>query len=173
MSSGAPAASSAISPLSPTGASVVWDARPEAAELARLDGESFVPAWESRVCAEWLRNPRVTCWVVRAGDTPHAAHEPVAWGLAQRVEHEAEILRLGVRPAWRRLGWGRVLLDGMVERLAGAGVTRLHLEVRAHNDAAQTLYRAAGFQETGRRRGYYREPIDDAVLMARDLPAAR
>ena len=52
------------------------------------------------------------------------------------------------------------------EKFAGAA---LRLEVRESNAAARALYTKHGFRETGRRRGYYRDPIEDAVLYARPL----
>jgi [ribosomal protein S18]-alanine N-acetyltransferase len=144
-----------------------WDAQLDAVELAHLDAESFVPAWTPAVYQGWLEHPYVTCWILRAGASRRGANfAAVAWVVSQRVAEEAEILRLGVRPAWRRLGWGRVLLEGVRERLIAAGATRIFLEVRAGNDAAQTLYRSGGFRETGRRHGYYAEPHEDAVVMA-------
>jgi ribosomal-protein-alanine N-acetyltransferase len=49
------------------------------------------------------------------------------------------------------------------------GVGHVFLEVRAGNAAALALYRKSDFQETGLRRGYYADPPEDAVVMARDL----
>jgi ribosomal-protein-alanine N-acetyltransferase len=74
-------------------------------------------------------------------------------------EQEAEILNLVVEVDWRRRGVARGLL------LHAAGASTLFLEVRESNAAARAFYRNLGFQENGRRRGYYRYPSEDAILM--------
>ena len=53
--------------------------------------------------------------------------------------------------------------------LVQAGVRSLYLEVRESNSAARALYAALGFQQVGRRRGYYQHPSEDALLLKRDL----
>jgi len=93
-----------------------------------------------------------------------------AWA---RLPDAAELHNLAVAPDWRRRGVARALLRDSLERLAGAGATRLLLELRAGNLPALALYRSAGFQEDGRRRAYYRgghgEPAEDALLMSLSL----
>jgi len=75
---------------------------------------------------------------------------------------EAEILNIAISPAFRRRGIGRALLS------QAAGRT-LHLEVRASNAGTLAFYRALGFLESGRRRAYYRQPPEDAILMSRPM----
>jgi len=71
-------------------------------------------------------------------------------------EERAHLVLLAVRPAQRRLGIGRRLLDWLVESARTAGIASLHLELRAGNEAAQRFYRAMGFDETIVVPGYYR-----------------
>jgi len=156
------AAPVSVSSKHPFAEALVWDAQPAADELAALDAECFEPALSPAVYRDWQKFPYLTCWVLRAEISAQA----VGWAVCQRIEQEGELLRLGVRPALRGKGWGRVLLLGVLERLRAAGARRITLEVRAGNAAAQALYRAAGFRETSRRRGYYANPPEDAVLMA-------
>ncbi len=49
----------------------------------------------------------------------------------------------------------------------------MHLDVRESNAAARALYARFGFAEVGRRRAYYREPVEDALVLRCDLPATR
>jgi len=163
-----PGAPSSVPPQDPLAETLIWDARPDAEELATLDAECFEPALSAAVYRHWLQFAYVSCWVVRAGAPPRT----LGWAVCQRIEGEAEVLRLGVRPAWRGKGWGRALLRGLLDRLHADGAHRIFLEVRAGNAAAQALYRAAGFRETGRRSGYYANPPEDAVLMARESGTA-
>ncbi len=80
---------------------------------------------------------------------------------------EFELFSLAVAPTFRRQGIGRKLLEAGLMILHERNIDRCFLEVRAANETAQNLYRECGFTTIGRRRGYYCEPVDDAVLMAR------
>lgn len=82
---------------------------------------------------------------------------------------EGELESIAVGATVQRRGIARALLHGLVEELASRGVTELRLEVRASNAAALGLYTGMRFVESGRRRGYYAEPAEDAVLMLRTL----
>ena len=67
----------------------------------------------------------------------------------------------------RRAGVGAKLLDQFLRAADGHGVTATYLEVREGNAAALRLYESRGFVATGRRKGYYRHPVEDAVVMRR------
>jgi len=71
-------------------------------------------------------------------------------------DERAHLVLLAVRPAHRRLGIGRRLLEWLVESARVAGMASLHLELRAANEAARGFYRAMGFDETIVVPGYYR-----------------
>ena len=79
---------------------------------------------------------------------------------------EAELESIVIAPGWRGRGLGSSLLSESARCAWELGANRLDLEVRGTNSAAIRLYERAGFQETGRRRGYYRGPDEDAVLMS-------
>lgn len=82
---------------------------------------------------------------------------------------ECELLHLVVTPAWRRQGIAETLLRWALTSFAESGFASCLLEVRASNGAAQHLYAKTGFLPVGRRKGYYRHPVEDAVLMNRNL----
>lgn len=93
--------------------------------------------------------------------------------LIRTAVDEAEILTLAVRPADRRRGRGADLVRTGAEAARARGAARLFLEVAEDNAAALGLYRAAGFTEDGRRRGYYPRPggpAADALLLSLKLP---
>lgn len=93
--------------------------------------------------------------------------------MARSVAAEGEILSLSVDPTRRRAGLGRELLAAAVAALRDHGVVDVWLEVRASNHAAISLYQQAGFVAAGIRRGYYRRPTEDAVVLRLDLSASR
>ncbi len=85
--------------------------------------------------------------------------------VAQVVMDTAELESIAVERTEQRRGVGGRLLAAAMEACAAAGARRMLLEVRVSNEAARRLYARAGFVESGRRRGYYREPVEDAVGM--------
>jgi ribosomal-protein-alanine N-acetyltransferase len=78
---------------------------------------------------------------------------------------EAHITTFGVHPDWRRQGIGRQLLLNLSELSIAIGAQRMTLEVRESNVVAQALYRAFGFDIAGRRRNYYTDDGEDALVM--------
>lgn len=88
------------------------------------------------------------------------------------VASEGSLLSMAVTPEARRQGLGRALMAQLERRLMEHDCVQVHLEVRASNLAAQGLYRAVGFRETGRREGYYSDTGEDALLMSCALDRA-
>ena len=85
--------------------------------------------------------------------------------VARHAAAEGEILNLGVASALRRRGVGRALAQRALGELQTRGARAVYLEVRESNTAARRLYEALGFAEVGRRRTYYRRPVEDAVIL--------
>ena len=82
---------------------------------------------------------------------------------ARCIDQEWELENVAVRPALRRQGLGRALVEHLLRLARDAHATRVFLEVRESNQAARGLYRKLGFRETGRRRAYYSHPVEDAI----------
>src|SRR5215470_8354502 len=89
--------------------------------------------------------------------------------IGRQISDEGEILNLAIRHAHRREGQASALLRAILDFFRRGGVTRVFLEVRESNLPAITFYQKHGFRETGRRRGYYRNPDEDALLFERKL----
>jgi ribosomal-protein-alanine N-acetyltransferase len=96
----------------------------------------------------------------------------VGYVVAWFVFEEAEIANLAVAPSARGRRIGATLLDAALDAATRHGVARVFLEVRDSNTRARALYGSRGFEEVGRRRGYYRKPIEDAVVMRREIGEA-
>lgn len=82
---------------------------------------------------------------------------------------DADLLTIATVPAARRRGVATALLTALVRAAVDAGCRAVLLEARASNAPAQRLYATHGFAPIGRRRRYYRAPVEDAVVMRRRL----
>lgn len=91
--------------------------------------------------------------------------EPIGYFLAREILGTAEVLNLAVVPERRGRGLGGALLDAGLTAVRARGGSEVFLEVRASNAVAQGLYARRGFQMEGRRRGYYRRPDEDALVL--------
>jgi ribosomal-protein-alanine N-acetyltransferase len=83
------------------------------------------------------------------------------------VLDEGDITNVAVRKDRQREGIGNFLLESVIHLAAERGVTTIHLEVRVSNETAIRLYERAGFTRDGLRKGYYSDPVEDALLMTR------
>jgi ribosomal-protein-alanine N-acetyltransferase len=92
--------------------------------------------------------------------------------VAFAIGEDAELLNIAVEPPFRGRGLAGQMLDALLIELGGRGVRAAFLEVRESNRAARALYGSRGFAEIGRRRNYYRRPVEDALVMRRILEVA-
>ena len=84
--------------------------------------------------------------------------------IARHLAPEWELENIVVAPAARRTGLGKGLLEALLTHVREANSSSVFLEVRESNRAARALYEQAGFRETGRRKSYYANPSEDAIL---------
>lgn len=91
--------------------------------------------------------------------------EIVGFGGLWLCVDEAHITTLAVAPDFRRKGLGRALMVELLQRARERGMTCTTLEVRAGNTAAIELYKSLGYIDTARRRGYYPDNKEDAIVM--------
>lgn len=132
-------------------------------DVAAIETAAFADPWSRRAFESALRERHARFRVARS------AESVVGYIIAWFVVDEGEIANLAVAPEARRAGVAARMLTRMVEEARTAGVTRLYLEVRASNQAAQALYAAHGFAPIARRARYYRKPVEDAIVLALQL----
>jgi ribosomal-protein-alanine N-acetyltransferase len=113
--------------------------------------------------------------MIRRRPTPDAS--PVlGYGGFWLMHDEAHISTLAVRAGWRRLGLGELLLIALLDEARRLGAYRATLEVRVSNVAAQALYAKYGFEQVGRRKAYYSDNREDALILTTpefDSPACQ
>ena len=143
--------------------------------MLRIERASFSDPWTEDSLATALSLDRMQVLVAESEVEPgtavsgDGAARLLGYVVALVVGAEAEIADLAVAPEERRRGIGRALLERALAELAAEGVRTLYLEVRESNRAARTLYDAHGFDTIGRRRGYYRQPVEDALVLRREI----
>lgn len=134
----------------------------DAEALAAAHARSFDNSWSAPDIANLMS--AMGGFAVLAED----AEGPIGFILGRAIGGEAEILTLVVAPDRRRSGVGEALVEQLIGEARARGAQAVYLEVAADNAAAQALYRKAGFERAGLRRGYYARggsrPVDALVL---------
>jgi ribosomal-protein-alanine acetyltransferase len=92
-------------------------------------------------------------------------HEIVGYISGRTAGSEGEVLNLVVRDRHRREGVGRVLVKALLQVFGRAGVVQVFLEVRESNGRGAAFYQKLGFQQIGRREGYYSIPVEAALVL--------
>lgn len=131
-------------------------------QVAELEKRCFSAPWSENSIASELKN-ELAIWLVAAeGD------RVLGYVGSQTVFPETDMMNIAVLPECRREGIAEVLVDALVMELKRIGSTSLTLEVRASNAPAIALYEKKGFREVGRRRNYYRNPREDALILRKE-----
>lgn len=136
----------------------------DADRLVPLERRCFSDPWSALGFSELLAGPFGFGLVAETDRTV------VGYLIGRAISGEGEILNVAVAPEARRHGLGTRLLDAALERLVEREVRQVFLEVRVTNTAAQAMYLRRGFLELGRRRAYYRHPVEDALVLRLILP---
>ena len=131
--------------------------------ISRILAESPEAAPWSADSLEDAASSGMTVWVAELN------REVEGFLVGRLAAGEFEILNMAVSKAQRKNGIASRLLALALEWAQGAGGTRALLEVRASNEEAIRLYQRHGFAAWGRRKQYYRNPLEDALLFARTL----
>ncbi len=125
-----------------------------------LDHKSFSLPWPERSFRfEVTENPASHCWV--AEQDGKVVGMIVVW----LIVDEAHVATIATHPDYRRQGIAKNLLALALRQLIDEGARSSFLEVRESNFAAQAMYRKFGYEDAGRRRRYYKDNDEDAILM--------
>jgi ribosomal-protein-alanine N-acetyltransferase len=102
-----------------------------------------------------------SCWLAEING------RPTGYWIMMLAVGEGHILNCCVAPDWQGRGFGRLLVEHLIETARGHGTECLFLEVRPSNTAAVFLYQRLGFETIALRRGYYPadQGAEDALVM--------
>lgn len=136
-------------------------------EVLDIERVSFTMPWSrGAFLYEMERNRVARCWVMHEGGTV------VGYLCLWEIVDELHVTNVAVHPGHRRRGIGRALLSGVIEEARRRAIRVVALEVRPSNLEARMLYESFGFRVVGRRRGYYWDTGEDALVMEADLQTA-
>jgi [ribosomal protein S18]-alanine N-acetyltransferase len=132
-------------------------------EVVCLEKLCFSDPWEKQCFEEELEYQFAIPLVVKMDQ------KIVGYTCLWHVEEKMEIANFAVSPEFRRKGIGRKLMEEVMAEAQRRGCTGLMLSVRETNLPAVNLYKGFGYKEVGRRKRYYRLPVEDAIIMVKEF----
>ena len=137
-------------------------------QVLQIERASFADPWTEESFRRLLGGHPAIFQVIECPPDFRVAGYVIAFAVGE----DAELLNVAVESKFRGKGLAGQMLDAVLMELGGRGVRTAFLEVRESNNAARALYGSRGFTEIGRRRNYYRRPVEDALVMRRILEVA-
>ena len=127
--------------------------------VSKIEERCFSDPWSPEAVREGLESSLDT-WLVYK-----ETEEVCGYCVFRIVAGEGELLRIAVLPEFQGRGLSKKLMDQMVEYSRKKKAETMFLEVRESSGKARNLYRSYGFSEEGIRKDYYRDPVENAVIM--------
>ena len=131
-------------------------------QVAALEKICFADPWSEKSVASELENP-LSYWLVAMD-----GEKLVGYVGSQTVLGETDMMNVAVSPDYRRQGIAEGLILALIADLKARESHCLTLEVRDSNASARALYEKLGFSEVGRRKKYYRNPKEDALILRKE-----
>ena len=132
-------------------------------KLALLDKACFSRPWSENSFREELQNDIAVYYVAHDGE------RVVGYAGLWRICDSADITNIAVLKEYRRQGIATALLKALIKKARELEMTSLTLEVRETNKGAIELYRSFGFEIIGRRKRFYQDPEEDALIMIKRI----
>ncbi len=134
-------------------------------EVAKIEELCFSEPWSAAALELLIFDGAVGFVCVTEGRV-------AAYGGMMHVLDEGQITNIATHPDFRRRGYAAEVLCALCDFAVCHGLSEITLEVRASNSAAISLYSAQGFLKVGERRGFYRRPTEDAIIMKKTFGEA-
>jgi len=129
-------------------------------DIIVIEKLSFTIPWTKNAFLHELQNNKFAVYLsAKMGD------RIVGYAGMWKIFDEGHITNVAVHPEFRRMGIGSMLLERLINLAKRDGITKMTLEVRQSNKAAQALYKKYGFKAAGIRKEYYADNGEDAVIM--------
>lgn len=133
-------------------------------DVLRNERRGYTHPWTEGIFRDCLRNGQ-ECWLLMCSD------QNVGHGILSVAAGESHLLNVCVHPDFQGHGFGRILVEHLLERARKGEASTIFLEVRPSNVAACELYDKLGFNEVGIRENYYPSNVgrEDALVLAKEL----
>jgi ribosomal-protein-alanine acetyltransferase len=152
------------SPAGPEGVRLRDMASTDLDRVVAIERASYSVPWSQATFRGLLRRRDAEMIVAESAGTV------IGFTIFWCVVDQAELGNVAVDVAWRGRGVGARLVGEVFERAGRRGIREVFLEVRPSNEVARRLYERLGFEAVGRRRNYYQQPVEDALVLRRRLP---
>lgn len=133
------------------------------AKVSEMERQFFSTPWSEASIAHYMETGNTIFVVARDQE------ETIGYAAVLCVLDEGNLVSIGVDDAYRQMGIATELIDIVYDMAHERGVTSINLEVRPSNEAAIAFYEKEGFVQNGRRKDFYREPTEDALLFIKTL----
>ena len=131
--------------------------------ILAIERDAFASPWQEETFRSLMERADVDLLVAERDD------DLIGYAVLWSTLDEGELANIAVAKEHRGVGVGRALMHHVVTAARNRGVRRLFLEVRESNSAAAKLYEAYEFRQIGIRRNYYKNPVEHARVLVRDL----
>ncbi|MDQ6692682.1 MAG: ribosomal protein S18-alanine N-acetyltransferase [Candidatus Dormibacteraeota bacterium] len=131
--------------------------------VQEIEKDIFSTPWPRNAYYRELASRNTAHYIVLRRET-----EVIGYGGMWRMYDEAHVTTIGVRREEQRGGFGRIVFAALIQAAYDLGAKWITLEVRTSNLHAQRMYESFGFKVIGRRRGYYTDNGEDAIVMWSD-----
>lgn len=135
--------------------------------IAAIERGTFSDPWSARSFRELVGRPDVVFEVAESPELPLGAI--AGYAIVYLADADGDLANLATAAGTRRRGIGRLLLRHSLATARQRGAHLVFLEVRESNHAARTLYESEGFTGVGRRARYYAHPVEDALILRKEL----
>ena len=131
-------------------------------DVAELERLCFSEPWSEKALELLLSDDAIGFVCLQDG-------RAVAYGGMLWAVDEGQVTNVAVHPDARRHGYARAIVEAFADAARAKGAVQISLEVRQSNAAAIALYEAHGYVEVGKRKNFYRNPREDALIMIRHI----
>lgn len=128
--------------------------------IAEIEKASFTSPWKADTFGQLLEREGTELWVL-----DEEGEGVVGYAVVWCILDQGELANIAITGERRGRGYGRRLLEKVIEVARARGVHALYLEVRVSNAGAIALYESLGFTRVGMRKKYYDRPVEDALVM--------
>ena len=127
--------------------------------IVLVENKSFSLPWTKKAFGQELLNDKAYYLVMEED------HQIIGYGGFWKILDEGHFTNVAIMPEYRSKGFGKKLIEAMLNYARTLEISRVTLEVRESNESALGAYLSSGFQIEGKRSRYYTKPVEDAMIM--------